>query len=300
MDEASVAFHLTGLVGTVLRTGRFRRARCGDRASLGARRGFVTYIASICNDPEVNRILPQVVLGNTHRFLLKTLREVQPELGENIYLWREKTSWNNKDLMKRWIRLLCMCLGPWLDDRAVYLVVDMATCHIHPSVQALAMEKGIRMILVPAGMTGLLQPLDTHVFKQFRDRMQQLWIECKSNASDGQVNLRAWLLLVCKALQAVVVEKSWAHAFERVGILSAQKFLSPKILKALNWESLPKVPDSLPALGQASALFPRRSRANVAAWVHWTWDVEFTRIQTLDWWFEGKWKKDWGGHNWRT
>lgn len=67
------------------------------------------------------------------------------------------------------------------------------------------------------------------------------------------MNLRAWLLLVCKALQAVV-EKSWAHAFEGVGILSAQKFLSPKILKALNWESLPKVPDSLPALGQASAL----------------------------------------------
>lgn len=53
------------------------------------------------------------------------------------------------------------------------------------------MEQGIRMILVPAGMTGLLQPLDTHVFNPFRDRMQQLWIECKSNASDGQVNLRA-------------------------------------------------------------------------------------------------------------
>ena len=80
MDEASVAFHLSGLVGTVLRTGRFRRMRCGDRAALGARRGTITYLATICNDDEVNRLLPQVLLGNSHRFLLKTLREVGPRL----------------------------------------------------------------------------------------------------------------------------------------------------------------------------------------------------------------------------
>ena len=54
MDEASVAFHLTGVVGTVLKTGRFSRLRLGDRAKLSARRGALTYIASICNDPAFN------------------------------------------------------------------------------------------------------------------------------------------------------------------------------------------------------------------------------------------------------
>jgi len=282
MDEASVAFHLTGLVGTVLRTGRFRRMRCGDRAVLGARRGTITYLATICDDDEVNHLLPQVLLGNSHRFLLKTLREVRAEVHGNIFLWREPSSWNNAELMKRYISLLCNCLGSLLENRSVYLLVDMATCHLHPSVQQFAMTKKLRMLLVPAGMTSVLQPLDTHVFKQFRTKMQQLWLECKSCASDGQVHIRDWLLVVCEAIQAVVASRSWKHAFERVGILSFQTLISPKILKTLEWDSCPHIPDTLPALGQASALFPRRSRANVASWVQWRNDVEHTRIQTLD------------------
>lgn len=282
MDEASVAFHLSGLVGTVLRTGRFRRMRCGDRAALGARRGTITYLATICNDDEVNHLLPQVLLGNSRRFLLKTLREVRAEVAGNIYFWRESSSWNNTHLMKRYISLLCNCLGSLLNDRSVYLLVDMATCHIHPSVQQFAMTKKLRMLLVPAGMTAILQPLDTHVFKKFRHQMQQLWLECKSCAADGQVHVRDWLLVICDAIQTVVANKSWKHAFERVGILSSQALLSPKILKALEWDSCPHIPDTLPALGQASGLFPRRSHANVASWVEWRSDVEHRRIQTLD------------------
>lgn len=259
-----------------------RRMRCGDRAALGARRGTITYLATICNDDEVNRLLPQVLLGNSHRFLLKTLREVRTEVAGNIYFWRESSSWNNRHLMKRYISLLCNCLGSLLNDRSVYLLVDMATCHIHPSVQEFAMTKKLRMLLVPAGMTAVLQPLDTHVFKTFRHQMQQLWLDCKSCASDGQVHPRDWLLIICEAIQAVVANKSWKHAFERVGILSSQALLSPKILKALEWDSCPHIPHTLPASGQASALFPRRSRANVASWVEWRKDVEHRRIQTLD------------------
>ena len=40
-------------------------------------------------------------------------------------------------------------------------------------------------------------------------------------------------------------------------------------------------PEILPAVGQASAMFPRRSRVNVSMWVHWAPPVEFNRIQTL-------------------
>ena len=59
MDEASVAFHLSGLVGTVLKTGPFTSLRPGDSVKLSARRGALTYIASICDDPTVNDLLPR-------------------------------------------------------------------------------------------------------------------------------------------------------------------------------------------------------------------------------------------------
>lgn len=137
------------------------------------------------------------------------------------------------------------------------------------------------MILIPAGMTGTLQPLDVYVFRQFRSKMQELWLDCKGNAEEGQVTLLLWLRVVCAAIQSVVVGKPWQRAFQRVG-LSGQGLLSAKILKALEWSPCPAVPEILPAVGQASAMFPRRSRVNVPMWVHWRPPLEFTRIQTLD------------------
>ena len=282
MDEASVAFHLTGVVGTVLKTGRFSPLRPGDRAKLSARRGAVTYIASICNDPAFNDLLPQILLGNCHQFLLRTIQTARTELPANLLLWREVSSWNNVKIMQKYIEHLCKRLGGFLQERAVYLVVDMAACHIHPDVHSYALERGLRMILIPAGMTGTLQPLDVYVFRQFRSKMQELWLDCKGNAEEGQMTLLVWLRVVCAAIQSVVAGKDWQHAFQRVGLMSGQSLLSAKILKALDWSPCPAVPEILPAVGQASAMFPRRSRVNVPMWVHWAPPVEFTRIQTLD------------------
>ena len=282
MDEASVAFHLTGVVGTVLKTGRFSRLRLGDRAKLSARRGALTYIASICNDPAFNDLLPQILLGNCHQFALWTIQTARAELPANLLLWREETSWNNVKIMQKYIKQLCERLGRFLQERAVYLVVDMAACHIHPDVHLYALERGLRMILIPAGMTGTLQPLDVYVFRQFRSKMQELWLDCKGNAEEGQVTLLLWLRVVCAAIQSVVVGKPWQRAFQRVGLMPGQGLLSAKILKALEWSPCPAVPEILPAVGQASAMFPRRSRINVPMWVHWRPPLEFTRIHTLD------------------
>ena len=229
MDEASVAFHLTGVVGTVLKTGRFSRLRLGDRAKLSARRGALTYIASICNDPAFNDLLPQILLGNCHQFALWTIQTARAELPANLLLWREETSWNNVKIMQKYIKQLCERLGRFLQERAVYLVVDMAACHIHPDVHLYALERGLRMILIPAGMTGTLQPLDVYVFRQFRSKMQELWLDCKGNAEEGQVTLLLWLRVVCAAIQSVVVGKPWQRAFQRVGLMPGQGLLSAKI-----------------------------------------------------------------------
>lgn len=206
MDEASLAFHLTGLIGTVLKTGRLSPLRPGDRVKLSARRGALTYMASICNDSAFNDLLPQILLGNSHQFPLKVIQAVQGELPANVYLWREESSWNNSRIMRKYIELLCNRLGGALWERSVFLVVDMAACHVHPSIHSYALERGVRMILVPAGMTGVLQPLDVYVFRQFRAKMRELWLDCKGDAEDGVVTLQLWLQVVCNAIQCNIAD----------------------------------------------------------------------------------------------
>ena len=62
------------------------------------------------------------------------------------------------------------------------------------------------MILVPAGMTGVLQPLDVYVFRQFRAKMRELWLDCKGDAEDGVVTLQLWLQVVCNAIQCNIAD----------------------------------------------------------------------------------------------
>jgi len=138
------------------------------------------------------------------------------------------------------------------------------------------------MILVPAGLTCVLQPLDTHVFRSFRSKLQQLWLIHKSRNEGGEVSLQDWLLLVCKTIEEVICGQEWEHAFERDGLVHAQALVSPKLLASLGWEDLPTIGAGLPSIGQAARMFPRRSKANVPMWVQWTAPEAFVRIRTLD------------------
>ena len=146
MDECSLAYHQTGIRGTVLRTQPLRSVRPEDRARLGDRRGNITYMASICNDPSVSNVLPQILLGNCQRFAKRVVEELKPSLPGNLFLWREKSAWNNRFQMRRYIKLLRQCLGDEVFQmREVFLVVDMASCHLHPSIPAVARSQGLRM-----------------------------------------------------------------------------------------------------------------------------------------------------------
>ena len=237
-------------------------------------------MASVCTDPAVNERLPQVLVGNAHQFT-KAVLAAKSELGEKLLLWKEQSAWVNRFVMVRYIKKLCERLGSDLTDRCVFLLVDMASPHIHADVFRMARKKGLRMLLVPAGLTPWLQPLDSHVFRQFRAKLQELWLSCKSAAQDGEVSTCAWLQLVNEAVQQVVVGRNWAYAFRRAGVLG-QDELSQRLLKAFNWSVPPKVALSLPAAGQAAAMFPRRRKVNVEAWVHWTAVAAAPPVLTLD------------------
>ena len=76
MDETALGYHFGGLRGTILRQRADSSAAPVDRASLSDVRGHVSYLASICDDVTVQDLLPQVLLGNEHRFTKQVLHSM--------------------------------------------------------------------------------------------------------------------------------------------------------------------------------------------------------------------------------
>ena len=143
MDETALVRHPSGLAGTVLKVPAGKPI-LGDPSSLGERRSHITYLASITHDAEVQLRLPQVLIGNERQFSAAMMRSL-PTLPANVHVWRCKSAWNSHALMRRFLSLLASSLGSALKDRYVILLLDVAPCHIHPTILSHAKRCGLRL-----------------------------------------------------------------------------------------------------------------------------------------------------------
>ena len=216
MDETSLGFHYGGQKGTViskrsLPPGRSHRR---EQASLADTRAHVSHLAFVTHDSGIQAKLPQVFIGNKHQFTLKLLGELAPDTPVNIYLWRETSAWNSHILMRRVLSVLVRHLNYILATHEIILVLDVARCHIHATIFQLASRLGVRLLHVPAKLTWLLQPADTHVFAQFKRQLRARWLQLRVASDTGEVSLKVWLLEVFQVAQTVYCSNKWKPAFE--------------------------------------------------------------------------------------
>ena len=271
MDETALVRHASGLIGTVVKVPSSME-KFGDVALLGERRSYITFLASITHDLEVQARLPQVLIGNERQFSAAMIACL-PALPANIHVWRCKSAWNNHALMRRYLSLLASSLGSVARDRYTILVVDVARCHIDPTILAHAKRCGIRLCYIPALMTAVLQPCDTHLFSRFKSAFKEAWRRRKAMSENGSISDRQWLQVVADAIESVLPVADWESAFAAVGALAEQMYLGRKVCEDLGWCQPPKISERLPSVQAASLLFPRKMKVNVEAYINWERDA---------------------------
>ncbi|CAJ1388722.1 unnamed protein product, partial [Effrenium voratum] len=267
MDETAVVRHVSGLVGTVVR--HPRATRCPkDEATLSDVRSYISYFASITHDRAVQPMLPQVLVGNEHQFPVKLLEGLRP-LPHGVHVWRCKSAWNNHATMRRYISLLAKSLGDLVQQRYVILLAECALSHIDVSIFKHALRCGVRLVYVPASMTGVLLPCDTHLFSRFKAAFADMWRRQKAECVAGVVTTNDWVRVIWRAVEEVVMRGDWQQAFESAGVLRRQQRLAGNLREKLGWAELPEVPAGPPAVDLAREIFPQRMRLDVLSYVLW-------------------------------
>ena len=228
----------------------------------------VTFLAFLTHIPEIQPKLPQVVLGNKHRLTLKMLKNLAARQPPNFRVWREESSWNNHCIMRRLISLLATCLKDYQTTHQIILVLDVASCHRHSSIYALATRLGIRVLFVPAKLTYLLQPADTHLFRKLKALLKKRWTELQVESEAGTVSYELWLSAFFGVAQKVLRNTRWQPAFQAAGLLDERR-LSDRVLKQVGWEVSPPIPADILSESQLKSVFPRRSvvsRSSLFSW----------------------------------
>ena len=101
--------------------------------------------------------------------------------------------------------------------RQAILLLDAHRCHFCRYTLAACRDDEIWPVLIPARMTSLLQPLDTHVFSRFkmflRARLHQIMLTGANEDLTSEQVIDALL----HAIKGVLQRHSWAPAFEKNG-----------------------------------------------------------------------------------
>ena len=225
-------------------------------------RGCFTHIAMICDDASLQPRLPQIFLGNEHIFTKRIVDATQPGLAKNILLWRRKSVWVNKRTMVEVVQALAAALGPELAARRVMFLLDSCSVHMGRGFLRACTARGILVHYVPAKLTWLLQPLDTHAFSKFK-----VVIGCAYRheiMKHGQCELAAMLRIVAGAVRKVLQGVRWSYAFDTNGFGKGQTEVRQAILDVLDRESAVGASSQLPTYAQFTSIFPRRAALPLA------------------------------------
>ena len=220
----------------------------------------MTDVGLICDDPYVQARLPQVLIANGRTVLQRGLVRALADLAPNMHLMHGKSSWNNGDRMVSIIGMIGRALRSCAPGAIVILTMDAAPLHFSLKVLEECRRWGIRVVPIPAKLTFLLQPLDTHVFAQMK--------RCLRDASQKRVGANGgralsalqWLDVASHSIRASLLRTSWAHSFAHNGFGASQRMVSDRVLQRMGLAAAPVLPAAPPTAIELANAFPRGSR----------------------------------------
>ena len=263
LDETSVCLYQGGGKGNVFVS---RKRRVTQRAPIGKRRCCITHVGVICDQTDIQPRLPQVLIGNEFTFQAGAIAALRASSPSNVVLLRQKSAWNNHATCAWIIRRIGLALAPYAGRYQPVLLLDASRVHSHRIVLTACHLAGIWVVLIPALLTWLLQPLDTHGFQRYNAHMRKEYQEARIRSEGGDLAVGDFLLCVHSAVRSVLQGIPWSSAFDRDGFGARQAEVAPRILEKLERAGQVVAPliFSRPTDAELALCFPRRTKVPVA------------------------------------
>ena len=89
----------------------------------------------------------------------------------------QEQGWFNDSLMDDWLKTVWMKRKGGLEKQRSMLVLDAFRCHTTNNVKSKLKRHNTDLVIIPGGMTSILQPMDVVVNKPIKAALKQKWAE---------------------------------------------------------------------------------------------------------------------------
>ena len=202
--------------------------------------GRTSLLASVCSHAAVQRVFPQIRLpgGKQGKVPSEPIRQAYGSAGAPQVAVHGTSGWNTAMTMKYYITSLRKAVRQGAPGHASVLVMDCAPSHLSADVLTHAQRLGVQIVIIPARLTWLMQPLDTHVFAQLKRKIRMAEYDWKACRSDRRLAPPARIDLHSHAIREVLVESDWSQTLDRAGLTLSTVPLRGQLAQAVAGQDL--------------------------------------------------------------
>ena len=223
----------------------------------------MTHVGLICDRSDIQPVLPQFLIINERTAPNTAMPALRAACPANVRILRQRSAWTNAITTAFVIRALGIALRPFLPALQPILLMDALRAHWHPLVLFACRAAGVWPLCVPASLTWLLQPLDTHVFKRYKAYLRQQYAEVQGELEVSDLDFAAFLQCVYQTIRHILQGNRWASAFSGVGFGNAQASLERFVRRNTGVSSEPLALSSArPSNEEIASVFDSRYRPN--------------------------------------
>jgi len=235
LDETAMPRQLVGSRWNVMAMAQSSTATAlvYERAGTRDTHANTTLVACICNDPQLQPHLPQFLLTRD----ASLSRAEQAALGgvaPPVTWLRGSAGWVSTQQMKAMLTILRRRVHECRPGCHVVVAFDAASQHLAADVLAHAARLRLLVLLVPARLTWLIQPLDTHVFAPLKRELQAAQLASRATHAQGVLQPLEWISHFQVAIRRTLVDRSWHHAMASNGLLGNTTTLREQVQRHLN------------------------------------------------------------------
>lgn len=253
MFERNVQGHLTHAARKQKRQPRsLKRNNHGINTKIS-----LTHVVMVCDDHEVQKKLPQVLLVREQYLSEAQGRLLQRELHDNVIVIRAKRAWVNEKIMKEIIIQVRVALFEFRATHEFLLFVDAFKGHTATGVWQTAHRGGIHYCVIPASLTSMLQPCDTHVLAVYKRILTLLWFQRVSFRGRLAFSVAEVIRCINAVIPRCLESRDWSHSFRSVGLVGNQHMVSWRTISKLGLDEPIQAGRALPSLLQLISVFPR-------------------------------------------
>ena len=230
-------------------------------------------MAAISSEPSLQKCLPQVLLPKTPAKKKPSLRLTSAisQAGDPVEAWHGSSGFANSLVVRHWLTRVRRKVHRARPQAQLVVAIDMCSTHKGLTVLRHARQLGLAVILVPARMTWLLQPLDSHIFAPLKQRLRRLVALHKAEQRAGGIDLGSYTSLCGQAIQTTLVSRDWSHVMRGSGLAQGPREVRPALLEHVQGLDLAARPPSVQELAEITASSAQNAAIMRTLLVHpWT------------------------------